>query len=198
MCASKRRKPTEAGQNPFRNDVKLTVTAAELAKKYNSMSKEDLTTITHHYAIAGRAMFVRDFGKAAFVQVDDGTARFEVYVSSNDLSPSDFAEYKLIDAGDIVFAEGNVFRTNKGEAAPHAHKFHIVTKSLRPLPEKFHGMSDQELRYRMRYVDLIMDQESRATLQRRSEVVRYIREFFYARDRSRNTDDACGCRGRYC
>src|SRR5262249_14686059 len=94
----------------------------------------------------------------------------------------DYAEYKLLDVGDIVFATGKLFRTQKGELSLHLTQFEILTKSLRPLPEKFHGLSDAELCYRMRYVDTIMNTGSREVLRKRTEIVRYIREFFYKRD----------------
>ena len=178
----KRQKLLEGGHNPYANGRKPTALSAQLHKEFSESTKEQLAADEKRFSIAGRAMLVRDFGKAAFVQVDDGAGRFQLYVSSNDLPAPDFAAYKLLDTGDIVFGEGKLFRTNKGELSLHIDKFEILTKSLRPLPEKFHGLSDQELCYRMRYVDTIMNEESRAVLRKRSEVVRYIREFFYKRD----------------
>jgi len=131
---------------------------------------------------AGRVMLVRDFGKAAFIDIDDGFGRMQVYISKNDLSEMDFSEYKLLDYGDFIWMRGFIFRTGKGELALHAKEFKLVTKSIRPLPEKFHGLTDPELCYRMRYVDMTMNAESRETLRKRSQIVRYIRDFFYARD----------------
>lgn len=127
-------------------------------------------------------MMVRDFGKAAFIQVDDGKTRFQFYVKKNVTSDEGFADYKLLDHGDIIWAKGKIFKTNKGELSLEAHDFKVVTKSLRPLPEKFHGLTDQELKYRMRYLDMIMSPESRDKLKKRSQIVRYIREFFYQDD----------------
>lgn len=178
----KRQKLQESGSHPYANGRKPTALAANLHAEFGQATKENLAADEKRFAIAGRAMLVRDFGKAAFVQIDDGSGRFQLYVSSNDLSAKDFGAYKLLDTGDIVFAEGKLFRTNKGELSLHVYGFEILTKSLRPLPEKFHGLSDQELCYRMRYVDTIMNEQSRAVLKRRSEIVRYIREFFYHRD----------------
>jgi lysyl-tRNA synthetase class 2 len=125
---------------------------------------------------------VRDFGKAAFLQCDDGTQRFQLYVNKQVTSEKGFAEYKFLDYGDIVYAEGDVFKTMKGELALNAREFSILTKSIRPLPEKFHGLTDQELKYRMRYVDMIMNPETREKLRKRSEIIRYIREHFYKAD----------------
>jgi len=127
-------------------------------------------------------MMVRDFGKAAFLQVDDGSARFQLYVKKDVTSEKGYAEYKLLDFGDIVYAEGEIFKTMKGDLAINVKDMTILTKSIRPLPEKFHGLTDPELRYRMRYVDMMMDPEVRTKLKTRSEIIRYIREFFYRKD----------------
>ena len=178
----KRGKMIESGTNPYKTGLRPNVKSAELRTRHETHSKEDLAGMTTDYTIAGRAMLVRDFGKAAFIDCDDGYGRMQIYVSKNDLSEGDFAEYKLLDYGDFGWARGVMFRTGKGELAIHAKEFKLVTKSIRPLPEKFHGLTDPELCYRMRYVDMTMNAESRATLRRRSEIVRYIRDFFYERD----------------
>ncbi len=177
----KRQKLEAANSHPYKHGVKPTITAAELKEKYDSLAKEDIGE-TPVFAIVGRAMLVRDFGKAAFIQVDDGSTRFQIYVKKSITSEEGFADYKLCDYGDIVWAEGKIFKTNKGELSIEAANFKVVTKSIRPLPEKFHGLTDQELKYRMRYVDMIMSPESREKLRKRSEIVRYVREFFYQDD----------------
>ena len=155
--------------------------AQELREKYNHLAKEDIGE-TPEFTLAGRAMLVRDFGKAAFIQIDDGTDRFQVYVKKNVTNDEGFLEYKCLDYGDIIWAKGDIFKTNKGELSLNAKEFKLITKSIRPLPEKYHGLSDQELKYRMRYLDLIMSQETREKLKLRSKIVRYIREFFYQDD----------------
>jgi lysyl-tRNA synthetase class 2 len=165
----------------YRNDLKPEATCVELINKYNHLDKEAIGQ-TDDFAIAGRVLLVRDFGKAAFLQVDDGSSRFQVYIKKGVTSEIGMAEYKLLDYGDIFWAKGDLFKTNKGELTLNAKEFHILTKAIRPLPEKFHGMTDPELRYRMRYVDTIMNQESRERLKKRSEIVRYVREFFYQKD----------------
>ncbi len=177
----KRSKLSEANSHPYKHGIKPTATASELIEKFGDIAKEDIGE-TETYELVGRAMMVRDFGKAAFIQVDDGTTRFQFYVKKSITSEEGFADYKLCDYGDIIWAKGTVFRTGKGELSLEAHDFKVVTKSLRPLPEKFHGLTDQELKYRMRYVDMIMSPESRDKLRTRSKVVRYIREFFYQDD----------------
>lgn len=177
----KRSKLTDAKSHPYKHGIKPTISAAELKEKYEHLAKEEIGE-TPSFEVVGRAMMVRDFGKAAFIQVDDGKTRFQFYVKKNVTSEEGFADYKLLDHGDIIWAKGTVFKTNKGELSLEAHDFKVVTKSLRPLPEKFHGLTDQELKYRMRYLDMIMSPESRDKLKKRSQIVRYIREFFYQDD----------------
>jgi lysyl-tRNA synthetase class 2 len=177
----KRKKLEESGSNPYKNNFKPDTTFVDLITKYNHMTKEEIGE-TPHYKVAGRVMMVRDFGKAAFLQCDDGTSRFQLYISKQLTSEKGLAEYKQLDFGDIVSCEGDVFKTMKGDLAMNAREFTILTKSIRPLPEKFHGLTDTELRYRMRYVDMIMSHETREKLRRRSEIIRFIREYFYKND----------------
>lgn len=177
----KRAKLGDAGSHPYKHGVKPTIQANELIEKYGDLAKEDIGE-TPEFELVGRAMMVRDFGKAAFIQVDDGTTRFQFYVKKSITSEEGFADYKLCDYGDIIWAKGKIFKTNKGELSLEASDFKVVTKALRPLPEKFHGLTDQELKYRMRYVDMIMSSDSREKLRTRSNIVRYIREFFYQDD----------------
>lgn len=177
----KREKLQEQGSMPYKHNIKPSIKAIKLIEMYAEKAKEDIGE-TEDYSVAGRALLIRDFGKAAFIQIDDGSTRFQLYVKKKVTSDEGFADYKLCDYGDIVYAKGKIFKTNKGELTLEAHDFKVVTKSLRPLPEKFHGLTDTESRYRMRYVDLIMNPESREKLQLRSKIVRYIREFFYQDD----------------
>jgi len=177
----KRKKLEESGSNPYKNGLKPNTTFEYLIKEYGHKTKEEIVE-TPTYKIAGRVMMVRDFGKAAFLQCDDGSSRFQLYISKQLTSAKGMEEYKHLDFGDIVYAEGDVFKTMKGDLALNAREFSILTKSIRPLPEKFHGLTDTELRYRMRYVDMIMSHETREKLRRRSEIIRFIREYFYKND----------------
>ena len=177
----KRKKLEELGSNPYKNGLKPNTSFEHLVKEYEHKTKEEIGE-TPRFKVAGRVLMVRDFGKAAFLQCDDGTSRFQLYVNKQVTSEKGFAEYKLLDYGDIVYAEGDVFKTMKGELALNARELTILTKSIRPLPEKFHGLTDPELRYRMRYVDMIMNPDTREKLRRRSEIIRYIREYFYRND----------------
>ncbi len=177
----KRNKMVEKKSNPYKNGIAPSNTIDKLIKKYGDIAKEDIGD-NETASIAGRALLVRKFGKANFIQIDDGTGKFQVYAQKGQMSDEDFDEFKLLDYGDIFYADGTIFRTNKGELTLLAKKFTILTKSIRPLPEKFHGLTDPELCYRMRYLDMIMNPEVRDVLRTRSNIVRGIREFFYSRD----------------
>lgn len=131
--------------------------------------------------IAGRMMSRRDMGKANFIDVADGSGRIQVYIRVNDIGEDAFAEYKKWDIGDIIGVEGMVFRTRRGEISIHAHKVELLSKSLLPLPEKFHGLVDKELRYRRRYVDLIMNPEVKDTFYKRSRIISEVRRYLDGR-----------------
>lgn len=128
--------------------------------------------------IAGRIMSWRDMGKANFIDVRDNTDRIQVYIRSNDIGADQFKEFKKKwDIGDIVGIEGFVFRTRKGEISIHAHKIELLSKSLLPLPEKWHGLKDQDTRYRQRYLDLIVNPEVKDTFVKRSQILKEIRNY---------------------
>ena len=131
--------------------------------------------------IAGRIMSWRDMGKANFIDVRDGSDRMQVYVRMNDIGEEQFAEFKKWDIGDIVGVEGFVFRTRKGEISVHAQKIELLSKSLLPLPEKWHGLQDRDMRYRQRYVDLICNPDVKQTFINRSRILREIRDFLDSR-----------------
>lgn len=127
--------------------------------------------------IAGRIISWRDMGKANFIDVRDGSDRIQIYVRMNDIGKEEFAEFKKWDIGDIVGVEGFVFRTRKGEISIHAQKIQLLSKSLLPLPEKWHGLKDQDMRYRQRYVDLIVNPVVKDTFIKRSMILREIRNY---------------------
>ncbi len=131
--------------------------------------------------IAGRMMSRRDMGKANFIDVMDGSGRLQVYLRIDDIGEEKFAAYKKWDIGDVVGVEGLVFRTRRGEISIHAHKIDLLSKSLLPLPEKFHGLVDKELRYRQRYVDLIMNPEVKDTFYKRSMIISEVRKYLDGR-----------------
>jgi lysyl-tRNA synthetase class 2 len=196
----------DAGSDPYRNDVGPAISLAEVRAKYaatrpppaepaaargegkdkdkDRAAGDGITPIdgvTHR--VAGRAVGKRGFGKTVFVPLRDTTGDLQLYLNVEHLDPGDFANVlPQLDAGDIVVAEGPAFWTKRGELSILARRLWIATKSLRPLPDKWHGMTDVELRYRQRYVDLAVSPDVREVFRKRSRIVSGVRRFFDARD----------------
>jgi lysyl-tRNA synthetase class 2 len=165
----------------FPNDFRRKDLAGDLHRVHGEKSKEALEQEKPGAAVAGRMLLKRVMGKASFATLQDMSGRIQVYVN-NDVTGSEAHEaFKHWDLGDIVGVEGTLFKTNKGELTIQASRIRLLSKSLRPLPEKFHGLTDMESRYRQRYVDLIVNPESRRTFEIRSKLVQAMREFFVAR-----------------
>ncbi|WP_193014738.1 lysine--tRNA ligase [Proteus sp. FME41] len=164
--------------NAFPNDFRRDALSDELHQKYDAMSAEELEAANVEVAIAGRMMTRRIMGKASFATLQDMGGRIQLYVSRDDLPEGIYNEqFKKWDLGDILGARGRVFKTKTGELSVHCTEVRLLTKALRPLPDKFHGLADQEMRYRQRYLDLISNDESRKTFQIRSQVMAGIRQF---------------------
>ena len=170
----------EAGVNPYPNDFKPLHTSAEVIAAYGD--KEQFDAGNEQYVVAGRILARRSFGKAAFIQLQDRKGRIQVYVKKDDIGAEAFEAFESFDIGDIVGVEGFPFRTKTGELSLHAKQIRLLVKSLHPLPEKFHGLTDLETRYRQRYVDLIVNPESRDVFIKRSRIVNLIRGFMAGRD----------------
>jgi len=165
--------------NAFPNDFRRDSLAAECHEQYGSMTKEELQELDVKVSVAGRMMAKRIMGKASFAQVQDMSGRIQLFLQRDALPEGLYNEgFKKWDIGDIIGAEGTLFKTQTDELSIKVTSVRLLTKSLRPLPEKFHGLSDQETRYRQRYVDLVMNQEVRETFQLRSKIITYIRRFF--------------------
>lgn len=160
----------------FPNQFRREHLAADLFTQYQDESKESLAEKAIEVTIAGRIVLRRVMGKASFFHLQDRSGRMQVYLRANDL-PELYEQFKHWDLGDIVGVKGLVFKTNTGELSVHATHIELLTKSLRPLPDKFHGLSDQEMRYRKRYVDLIANEESRSIFLIRSNMIKAIRKF---------------------
>ena len=172
-----------ANGNPFINDFKPANLAQELIDQYDALSKEQLEEQIIEVSLAGRMMLKRVMGKASFAHIQDSSAQIQLFVTRDELAEGFYNEqFKKWDIGDIVGATGTLFKTKVGELSVRVNEIKLLTKSLRPLPEKFHGLSDQEIRYRQRYVDLIMNKDSREVFKRRSQIVSYIRNFFNNHD----------------
>jgi lysyl-tRNA synthetase class 2 len=184
QIAQRRSKLTEMRKQgvAFPNNFRRNCVAATLHEQYDEQDATTIETRNVRTKIAGRMMTRRVMGKAAFMHLQDMSGQMQVYLKRDDLPEGKYAEFKQWDLGDIVAAEGVLFKTKTGELSVKATNVHLLTKSLRPLPEKFHGLTDQEIRYRQRYLDLISNQESRQTFITRSKIVAFIRQFLIERD----------------
>lgn len=161
----------------FPNQFKPLNNAVELHNKFEHESKEALESVEGIFSIAGRIMLKRVMGKASFIHVQDQSGRLQCYLRQNTLPEGRYDEFKHYDLGDIVGVTGTMFKTKTGELSLKANDVILLTKSLKPLPDKFHGLSDQETRYRQRYVDLIVNESTRNTFQMRSKIVKSIRSY---------------------
>ncbi len=161
----------------FPNDFKPADHAQTLLAEHASHSTEELAALQRHVRIAGRMMLKRVMGKASFATLQDSSARIQVYIKAEEVGPDIYEGFKHWDLGDIVGVVGHVFRTRTGELSVHATEVRLLAKSLRPMPDKFHGMHDQEIKYRQRYVDLMTDESARKRFVARSRAVSGIRDF---------------------
>ena len=168
--------------NAFPNDFRRDAIAGELHTDYDHKDHDALEVLPVRVKVAGRLMAKRLMGKASFAQLLDMSGRIQLFLQRDALPEGSYQDFKGWDIGDIVGAEGVLFKTKTGELSVKADSIRLLTKSLRPLPEKFHGLADQETRYRQRYLDLIMNEVSRNTFRMRSRIVQYIRQ--YLNDRS--------------
>ena len=166
----------------YPNDFRRDSLAATLAARYADVDKAALEATPVRVSIAGRLMTKRVMGKASFAHLQDRSGQMQVYVQRDALPEGIYAGFKKWDIGDIVGASGTLFRTNKGELPVNVDEIRLLPKSLRPLPEKRAGHSDQETRYRQRYVDLIINEKSRDVFRTRTRVVSFIRAFLESRD----------------
>ncbi|MCU7932938.1 MAG: lysine--tRNA ligase [Candidatus Thiodiazotropha sp. (ex Codakia rugifera)] len=169
--------------NAFPNDFRRNSMAGELHAEYGEKSGEALEELGLRVNLAGRMMSRRVMGKASFAHLQDMSGRMQLFVQRDVLDEGVYnTQFKKWDIGDIIGAEGVLFKTRTGELSVKVDSVRLLTKALRPLPEKFHGLSDQEIRYRQRYVDLIMNDDSRQTFRLRTRIVQYIRSFLDQRD----------------
>jgi lysyl-tRNA synthetase class 2 len=170
------------GVNPFGNGHAPRHVARDVLARYRDQPAEEIAKDPGTWSIAGRVLAIRSFGKAAFLRVSDRSGDLQVWVKKDKVGDPSFEVFKLLDVGDVVAAEGPATRTKTGELTVEATRFTILTKSLRPLPEKWHGLSDVEERYRRRYVDLIVTPGVRETFRKRALVVTTLRRFLEERD----------------
>lgn len=165
----------------FPNDFKREHLSGDLHAEFGNASGEDLVAEKKIVAVAGRMMLKRVMGKASFATIQDMAGRIQLYISKEAIGEALYEQFKHWDSGDILAATGYLFKTKTGELSVHVESLKLLSKSLRPLPDKFHGIADQELKYRQRYVDLIMSDDTRRAFIIRSQVVEGIRRFMTAR-----------------
>ncbi len=165
------------GINPFGFKFERTHKAENILSELDELTKEEIEVKNVHVKIAGRLMSKRLQGKAGFAHVQDLSGRIQIYIRKDQVTAEEFKAFDLLDLGDIIGIEGNVFKTNKGETSVKAHKLTVLTKSLYPLPDKFHGLKDVELRYRQRYLDLIVNPEVKNTFLIRSKIIQSLRNY---------------------
>ena len=169
--------------NAFPNDFRRDVMAGELHAEYGEKDKESLEAQGLRVRVAGRMMSRRVMGKASFAHIQDMSGRIQLMVRKENLGDEAYESFKRdLDVGDIIGAEGVLTKTNKGELSIRCDDIRLLTKSLRPLPEKFHGLTDQEQRYRQRYLDLIMNEASRETFRMRTRIVQFMRSYLNERN----------------
>ncbi len=170
------------GINPFPNDFKPEHTTAEVRARFDSLDPESLSAATETVCLAGRILTMRDFGKASFLHLQDRAGKLQIYVKRDVVGEETFELFKLLDLGDFIGVTGKPFRTRTNELTIEARELRILAKSLRPMPEKWHGLTDIEARYRQRYLDLIANPESRQVFLMRARIIDRIRSFFMTRE----------------
>ena len=161
----------------YPNDFKRDSFAADLHEQYDNTSKEELDPQNIPVKIAGRMMLKRQMGKATFATVQDVSGSIQLYLNNKGVSQDILDDFNHWDMGDIIGATGTLFKTNHGELTVRVSEIRLLSKSLRPLPDKHKGLSDQETKYRQRYVDLIANAESRETFIKRSQIIQSVRNF---------------------
>jgi lysyl-tRNA synthetase class 2 len=170
------------GIDLYPNDVRVNDTTASILERFKDADNDVLTGLNERFSIAGRLMAVRNFGKAAFINIQDRKGRIQAYLHRNSIGESGFSLFKRLDVGDIVFLSGKPIRTKTGELTIEVDELRLLSKAIRPLPEKWHGLTDVETRYRQRHLDLIVNPKVREVFSTRSRIINAIRQFMDERD----------------
>ena len=171
-----------AGVDLYPNDAKPQNTTAQIFDEFGQMESENLAQLPQKFSLAGRLMAVRSFGKAAFVKIQDRKGQMQCYLAKNILSEQDFSLFKKLDIGDIIYVSGKLFRTKTNELTLEAESVRLMAKSIHPLPEKWHGLTDIETRYRQRHLDLISNPAVKEIFIRRSLIIKLMRQFMDRHD----------------
>jgi lysyl-tRNA synthetase class 2 len=170
------------GTNLYPAGYRIDITTSEAVKRFGDMEGEALEKENDAYAMAGRIMSLRNFGKASFIHIKDGTGRIQAYIRKDKIGDEAFQTFKLLDIGDFIGIRGSFFRTRTGELTILADQILLLSKSMRPLPEKWHGLTDIETRYRQRYLDLMVNDHVKEVFVLRSRIIQSVRNFFVQRD----------------
>lgn len=171
-----------AGIDLYPNDIKPQNTTAEILEKYGMAKSETLAELNRNFSVAGRLMAVRDFGKAAFIKVQDRKSQIQCYIARNNLKDMAYFVFRKLDIGDIIYVSGKLFRTKTNELTIEVFDLRLAAKAIRPLPEKWHGLTDIETRYRQRHLDLITNPKVKEIFYRRSRIIQHIRDFMNRND----------------
>ena len=168
--------------DPYPNDFKPSTTCFAVMDEFGGLKKEALAEESQEAKLAGRIVAIRSFGKASFVHIQDRTGKLQIYVKKDKVGEDVYALFKDFDVGDFIGTEGTLFRTKTDELTVEARSVRLLSKGLSPLPEKFHGLTNVEMRYRQRYLDLIANAESREVFLKRTRIIKLIRDFLNERD----------------
>ncbi|MGZ3594054.1 MAG: lysine--tRNA ligase [Syntrophales bacterium] len=166
----------------YPNDAKVKDTAASVMERFAQLDSDSLSKIAEKFSIAGRLMAIRDFGKGSFVIVQDRTGRLQAFIRKNQVGEKVYSLFKRLDVGDIIFVAGKMFRTKTNELTIDCDEVKLLSKAIRPLPEKWHGLTDIETKYRQRHLDLIVNPHTKEVFTRRSRIIHLIRRFMEERD----------------
>ena len=166
----------EGGFN-YPKGLEIDAYSQDLQEQFSSLTGEDLQSRNKEVMVAGRMMAKRVMGKSSFSKIKDGTGEIQIFLSSSELSPETYDQFKTLDVGDIIWVKGPLFKTKTDELTINVMELELLTKSLRPLPEKYHGLTDTEIRYRQRYLDLIMSQDSQDVFKIRSKIISKMRNY---------------------
>ena len=172
----------EKGLNLYPSGFKRDITIEEVIHRFGAMENDELNEVSDTFTLVGRIMSVRDFGKAAFIHIKDGTGQLQAYIRKDRVGEENFEIFSFLDIGDHVGLKGKIFRTKTNELTLLASNVALLTKAQSPLPEKYHGLVDIETRYRKRYLDLIVNDNVKSTFILRSKIIKTIREFFDTQD----------------
>jgi len=165
------------GINLYPNTFRKQIDIKEIKERYGELRNEELEKVEESFVVAGRIMAIRSFGKATFAHIQDQSGKIQIFLQQKELGNDKYNFLKKLDIGDIIGVKGRLFKTKTNELTLNVLDFELVTKSLRPLPEKFHGLKDVEARYRQRYVDLIVNPSTREIFRTRTKILKFIRKF---------------------